>query len=131
MKKLITIILAFFYLASTAGVTLNHHYCGGKLASVNIVFLDTEHKCGCGSKKMKKGCCKNKTQYLKVNAHQKNNNSIAVPTIKKIEDFFFSLVPNSNTISSAFLNKSKFREAYSTPVVSENPVYLLNQVFRI
>ena len=54
------------------GITITTHYCGGKLASVSVNLLDTE-KCACGSKKMKKDCCKTTTCTFSIKEVQQKN----------------------------------------------------------
>jgi len=64
LKKLALILFSVFYLASSSGLALNLHYCGGKLKSIGINQYKEEACCG---KKMKsKGCCDNKTTFIKA-----------------------------------------------------------------
>jgi hypothetical protein len=64
LKKAISILLLFIFLFSSAGFSINAHYCKGKLQSVNLLFIHKE--CTCGKKKMPKDCCKNKTEIVKI-----------------------------------------------------------------
>lgn len=59
-RKITHIILAFFLLVSTTGVTLSMHYCGGELVSSSI---NKEAKACCDGTG---GCCENKTIHFEV-----------------------------------------------------------------
>lgn len=72
-EKHISLFLAFFLLVSNVGFSIDTHYCGGKIASINPVFWKTtksiaENEC-CPPKtseisKEKKSCCKDKVVHL-------------------------------------------------------------------
>lgn len=64
MKKAIAIFLTIIFMITNSGIVLAVHYCGGKMASVNLIAK--RHNCGCGNKAMKKSCCKDKTIQLKA-----------------------------------------------------------------
>lgn len=69
MKKSLIIILSIFYLAVASGLSFNYHFCGGKLKSVSI-FLKSDEKGCCGSKKKSKGCCSDKLAFFKIKSEQ-------------------------------------------------------------
>ena len=88
MKKSSAILLlAAFHLVVSTGLCISVHYCGGKFKSLS--FLATINKtenccCGikkkcCGSKKKSKGCCKQKTTFIKVNEVHKSTNLLKAP----------------------------------------------------
>lgn len=79
MRKLVCIILTFVYPLLTSGLVLQLHYCGGKLSSLSLALSDT-HSCSCGSKSMKKGCCKNKSLQVKVKGDHRTTNNILLPS---------------------------------------------------
>ncbi len=70
MKKLIAIFLLTFYTATTFGVTLNFHYCGGHLNQVSLLSLSNKVVCSCGLGTMSKGCCQDKVVYQKTDKHK-------------------------------------------------------------
>lgn len=78
MRKFVCIILIFVYPLLTSGVVLQLHYCGGKLSSVSLALSDA-HSCSCGSKSMKKGCCKNESLHVKVKGDHKTSNNVLLP----------------------------------------------------
>lgn len=79
MRKFVCIILVFVYPLLTSGMVLQLHYCGGKLSSVSLALSDI-HTCSCGSKSMKKGCCKDKSLQVKVKGDHKTANNIILPS---------------------------------------------------
>lgn len=85
MKKFIVAILAFLYLGTSTGATVNLHYCMGKLADWSLGHDDSK-TCGtCGMKKVhhkKMGCCKDEKKFLKIDSDQKF-------TEKTSKDFLF------------------------------------------
>lgn len=65
MKKIVLISLSFLYLTSVFGVTINFHYCGGKLKNVSLYHKSSEKGC-CGKKMKSKKCCKEKTTSFRL-----------------------------------------------------------------
>ena len=71
MKKLLFILpLIFFYLSMASGLKISVHYCGSKIKDIS--YFDLKEKDGCCGNKMKnKGCCSDKTTFIKINdTHQ-------------------------------------------------------------
>lgn len=128
MRRLIVILLSFFYVISVSGVTLVRHYCGGKLASTSLSFFDSEHACACGSKKMKKNCCKNQSVQLKVKCEHKTVGKLAVSK----DDF--KIIPFYTTQFSFSLRSATkyiYFPDYLPPPKPNNSLLVLNSVFRI
>ena len=74
MKRSLIIIFLVTYILSVSGMTMNMHYCGGELSSVNLGWFTSgqDVKCGCGKKEMSSNCCKDKKLSLKLkDAHKK------------------------------------------------------------
>lgn len=76
MKKIALLLLLFLYLIPAIGVTVSTHFCGGKIASVSFNPFVTNHKCPCGSKKMKKDCCKDETTSFKLDNEQQKTQQV-------------------------------------------------------
>ena len=70
MKKLIAVFLLTLYTASTFGVTLNFHYCGGRLNHVSVLNLVDKGICSCNQDTMPKGCCNDKKVSCKTDNHK-------------------------------------------------------------
>lgn len=72
------------------GLTVNYHYCGGKLKSISLF---TKKGC-CGEKNGEmKGCCKNKTITKKIEEKHKATSALDVPKTS-LKDLF--IVPTIN-----------------------------------
>lgn len=85
LRKISHIILAFFLLVSTTGVTLSMHYCGGELVSTSI---NKEAKTCCDGTG---GCCENKTVHFEVEDDYVS--PVQVTNIQTVElDFLFSIL---------------------------------------
>ncbi len=74
MKQFFTAILAVLYLGSSAGASVDMHYCMGKLANWSLTHKKTTicPKCGMAKTSGKtKGCCKDEQKFFKDNTAQK------------------------------------------------------------
>ena len=72
MKKITVVILLFCYLAASAGVIVNFHFCMDKLASARLYEKKTK-KCGkCGMHtEDSDGCCRDEVKIIKMDDDQK------------------------------------------------------------
>lgn len=116
-----------FYLTVTSGITMNLHYCGGKLKTVSI-FSNNEKGC-CGSKKKSKGCCKDKTTVIKVQENHHANKIVQVcnPTVHLL-----AFVPTQLLFNLPLSNEINITSNYhAPPVLYDNPLYLKHRVFLI
>ena len=69
MKRTSSIVLAFLYVLTSVGLTVNVHYCGGKLKSIQLLF-DTP-SCCCGETKKMDGCCDDESYFVQLDTdHQ-------------------------------------------------------------
>lgn len=127
MKKAFIAILAIIYLGITSGVVINLHYCMGKVASVEYGFVENKPCSVCGMES-KHGCCHDEYKVVKLDdSHQAS---------KANHDFLKSPVslPERHFVAPAFAllqNTHHFTPHHSPPDPDHNPLYLLNQVFRI
>ena len=128
MKKFLAVVLTFFYLTVISGVTLHLHYCGGKIASVRMVLSEV-HTCTCGSKAMKKGCCKNESLSVKIDVDQKCSSVVSLPS-----DSF-------NTVIAPLLSPTVFLPAlqpiatitnyHAPPPRNSTSLLIFNSIFRV
>jgi len=74
MKKILSIWLAFFFLASDTGITFGMHYCGGKVVKTALAIGEQKLDCGmarptdaCESSAgiSRESCCTNKFIQVK------------------------------------------------------------------
>lgn len=127
MKIFFSILFSIFYLTSTSGVTINAHYCGGKIKY--ITFNKSSEKRCCGKKKMSKNCCKDKATYLKIKDNHQSSDLLKSP-------------PPSYKITALTLPVFKFNFSidkldqlvlnyHAPPVFYDNPLYLKHRVLLI
>ena len=128
MKKFVVIFFSIFYLVSTSGMSLNVHYCGGKIKHVSFITTNNEKGC-CGKKKMSKKCCKDKVAYFKIKDNHKSNQvaKIANPSSKLISAVLPSVI-NCTYVSSFYTTVQNY---HAPPVIYDNPLYLKHRVLLI
>lgn len=128
MKKIFLICLSFLYLTTVSGITLNFHYCGGKLKLVSLYHSDSEKGC-CGKKMKKDRCCNDKTTSFKLkDSHNYSPSSKVPPTFTKF------IVSNIPVFTFTFINTGKsfiVPDCHAPPVFYDNPLYLRNRVLLI
>lgn len=98
LKKVISILIAFVFLLSSSGFSINAHYCKGKLKSINILFVKN---CSCGKTKMPKDCCKNKTEIVKIKDNYIPTQIVITPSteiitfaLSYIQTFYLTITEN-------------------------------------
>lgn len=125
MKKLFFIVFSFLYLVSSAGVSFNVHYCGGKIKGISL-FSTEEDGC-CGKKMKSKKCCKEKTVVYTVKETQNGSSKI---NITKTSFEFFSVVSKLKfpEPTSQFLIIPSLKQP---PDIVYNKSYRVNRVFLI
>lgn len=117
------------YIIPVIGVTVTTHYCGGKIASVSVNLIGSK-KCSCGSKKMKKDCCKTDICTFSIkDVQQKNveyifgcNNNFKVQP---------AIITVATTSVKPVIAENNFNNHHYPPDKITHSLYLLNQVFRI
>lgn len=129
MKSIFVTILLFLYLIPTFGINVTVHYCGGKIS--NIAFgTVTKDTCACGSKKMKKNCCEDKTFSFEVDDDQAKTQESILTFSKSLT--FEAFLPQSFEYSyicfPLLISTDYF---HHPPNYVKQQLYILNQVFRI
>ena len=127
MKRILATILAFVYLATSTGATINIHYCMGELVSHSLVKEDT---CGkCGMEKTEEGCCEDVAKVIQTpqddHSYQSANHTFT-PFIAILQTNYI-VVPSPVTFT-ALLQAAK---NHSPPGSSGTSLYIRNCVFRI
>jgi hypothetical protein len=77
MKKILTILIATFLLASGMQVTLDRHYCGGTLADTRISITGKLASCGMEKPELScpdhqvfnKKCCEDRVSYFSISSN--------------------------------------------------------------
>lgn len=129
MKKFFALFLCLVYFVVSNGLTINKHYCGGKLFSVKIGVLNS-YKCACGSSTMKKNCCHNQTILIK-NTSQQNITKICFVNFSSKS--FFKTFFSKDLSSFKHKRITSYREYnFSDNIIhKERPVFILNRVLII
>lgn len=129
MRRITTILLFVCYLIPCMGMSVNIHYCGGKVKSVSLISSNNT-RCACSKKTMKKGCCQDKVAFIKAPQDHNIQKTISYPSFKtnfsNSEVLLYSSIFGSNYKAGRILTWTDPPPAYC----SLN-LYLLNQVFRI
>lgn len=113
MKRILFILIGLIYTWSVAGVTINTHYCGGKISSVSLTIATPQ--CGCGDS-MPKDCCKDKVDLFKISDshHSSGKTKVSCP----INYSLFSLQPTFDLGSFVLRYKPKVYQEISPPLFS-------------
>lgn len=129
MKRVSIILLSLFYLVLATGISINFHYCGNKLKNIAILGTNAKKDC-CKSKKMKMGCCKEKTFVIyKVNDGYQDTRTVFSSQLFEQVTFVpsFEYTQILNPARSLLL----FPDFHTSPYRSSSPIYILNRTFRV
>ena len=133
MKKLFVAILAVFYLGTSAGATLQLHYCMDKLVDWKLWSGGKkDNKCSsCGMVKNEttsNGCCKDEHKQIKL-----ENDHRAADGYQQVQ--LLSVIIPLQLIQLPLIDLPAFTDenpANSAPLRSSGvAVYIRNEVFRI
>jgi hypothetical protein len=127
MKRFLVAILAVLYFTISTGMVMNIHYCMGKVRSVNVNLM-AKNMCGCGKTKETKSCCKTEHKVLKVEDNHKASYAF-YDFSEPIADLPVNKYVVNTPLSS--VNNVLAYNTHSPPLLSQQPIYLLNCVFRI
>lgn len=127
MKKLTAIFLFIIYAVSVSGMTINFHYCSGKLSKVSILVLDGHKGCGCNPKDMPMDCCKDKQLTQKA---EKHNTSQSV-SLNDFISYIIVLPPSENLDIPAIPGGYTATYTHFCKRSCPQPIFLLNRNFRI
>lgn len=129
MRKIAVILLFILYLTPTFGVNITVHYCGGEFSSLTF-GTTAKNKCACGSKKMKKNCCKDKIFSFQVHDDQLKTKVVNI-SIPKIFNFQVVLPKDFQFNYQYFPLFTQEGNFQHLPNNEKPPLYILNQVFLI
>jgi len=128
MRKTGVIFLSVLYFLVATGITMNLHYCGGKLKDIS--FFQTKEDGCCGNKKKSKGCCKEKTLVYKVKSIHKTVAKTTIPNTS-VKHFLANYVVLDFTCDKPSIKLYALLDCNAPPFLDPEPVYLLNRNFRI
>ena len=126
MKRLLTFIVTIIYFCISSGFVMNVHYCMGKISKVNVEIVPS--KTCCCSTKETKSCCKTESKFVKLaDTHQATYADVSIISPYHIVPVSYA-INNANVVS---INSELVRNSHSPPLLSPQPIYILNCVFRI
>jgi hypothetical protein len=126
VKKFLAISLLMIYGLSSFGITVNFHYCCGKLKTVQLSNVEKKN-CGMQKKMAGKMCCGDKTFELKVKS---DYNSQASCTFSPLSPVIFSAYYPEQTFNTQYLILNT-RYLQPPSLGSPPPLYILNCVYRV
>jgi hypothetical protein len=131
MKKLFVAILAILYMGTSTGVTVELHYCMGKLVEWTLGHNDNSLCGNCGMEKKSgsaSGCCKDEYKQLKIDKDQKRSVNIF-----QLNETLTEATPINLNFSILYLFSSPatFTKINAPPPGCGIPLTLLNCIFRI
>jgi recombinational DNA repair protein (RecF pathway) len=126
VKKFLAISLLMIYGLSSFGITVNFHYCCGKLKTVKLSNVKTK-SCGMEKKMAGKSCCGDKTFELKVKTDYNTQSSYTLSPISSI------IIPYSYNNEILNTQYSILNTQYLQPPTlgSPPPLYILHCIYRI
>jgi len=131
LRKGFLIIILFVYLAASAGVVVNFHYCMNQLASLSFSH-EADHEdgtCGgCGMDKSENSCCKDHLITYKIEDCHQPAASVSEPAVCVS---FLHLFIQADTPDALTASQSLVVFDHSPPSGSFNKRYRDLQVFRI
>jgi hypothetical protein len=130
MKRPVILFFTFVYLVVASGLSVNLHYCGGKIKDVSLFYTGTKDDSGCcGKMKKSKGCCNNKSAILKVNDDQQYVSIVKYSPEQLLSDYLV----HSSVLSFLINQKFELIETvqHPPPLLSSSPIYICNRVLII
>lgn len=132
MKKSFSILLiAVLYLFVSSGLCFSLHYCGGKLKNFSLISYNTEDGCCCGAKKKRKGCCEEKTVFIKVKDIHKSVSVLKAPDSTEKHLLYAGTYILKLNYSIAILNPPTLLYHKPPPLISSTPLYLSYRVLLV
>lgn len=130
MKRVSVILVMLLYLIPAVGVTVSVHICDGAIKSASFNPFDSDHRCSCGSKKMKKDCCKDETASIKLEEDQQKKQFVSYG-LAKVVDLRTTFSNKPTFYCQTQLLSSEFDYGLHPPDDVKHPVYIRHRVFQI
>src|SRR4030095_5310469 len=129
VKQLISILFLLIYVNVAFGISVDCHYCGGKLANLKICGVSVKESCP--MKSMPLDCCKEKSHYCKTDSHKTPavanvtapETSLKIPVFL-IDSYNWSLVTAAQSVRNYLRSRDINQQA-------DCPLFISNRVFRI
>lgn len=128
-RRLAILIFLLLYLGTSVGFAMDLHFCGTRLAVVQINASVKKACCKQEKKKAVNKCCKNKRVEVKVSEQSKTVSLSKVPSAAGFDLF---LLPVSELrITALPVTQLAIFSYRGPPQVSSIPLVIKNCVFRI
>lgn len=131
MRKTGLIILTFLYLAFTAGISVQRHYCMNRMAALRFT-AQPEERCGfCGMEKTEgdNACCHDEQTVYKITDDQQPGIPVLLSMIEYPVLCPEYILPGSSTISSVPVPALVC--SHGPPGIASLPLFIRFSVFRI
>lgn len=127
LKKSAILLITFFYSVCVVGMSVNVHYCHGKISSVSLDFSKSD--CCCEKDKKAKKCCSDKEVELKIDNKDLRVSENKTSTEKPSE----TSLPKTFLVNSATKTPetTAAQNNYHIPLLYISQRYLKCCVFRI
>jgi len=123
VKKINAILLSLFLLVSTFGVSVEKHFCGGRLADV---ALFTGAGCSCDGETEKNSCCHEEEQLIWMDLGQFSSSVQRVPIV--VQQAILTYLEVTETLSGESSGVSTLH-FYDPPPPESVPFYRMNCSF--
>jgi hypothetical protein len=121
LKKAFLILLSFIYLASSAGATVQLHYCMDKLVGAGMHDSESDQCDKCGMKKQD-GCCKDKSKQVKLESDQKPASTFFI-------SYYFPAIVQETSFD-VFHSLYLENDSYSLPYSNGPPIHIGLQLYK-
>lgn len=131
VRKTGLIILTFLYLAFTAGVSIQRHYCMNRLATLRF-SVHAEDRCGfCGMEKSERdnSCCRDEQAIYKITDDQEPGLQTTLHTPVLSDFISFHALPVTRISSYNAMDNRVY--SHGPPGLSSFPLFIRFGVFRI
>jgi hypothetical protein len=123
-RKIVNVFLAVLLLVATTGITLNKHYCFGRLQSVAV--FTSANPCENGMEDPMP-CCEDTSEELKVDELAKSSFDF-----KSSTELYLLAAITYVLLDDTYSSSDKQSKYYNyDPPLPDQDIQVLNQVFRI
>ncbi|MFM6977034.1 MAG: HYC_CC_PP family protein [Sphingobacteriaceae bacterium] len=126
-KRIFIFCFVALYLGTASGMALNLHYCGERLANIQINAAETKSCCP-PKAGVEDKCCKNRSIKIKKSNQHEAISSVKVPAVQSVKLFNISVSLFRRTPTN--LNNPTSYPLINPPPQAV-PISLKNCVFRI
>jgi hypothetical protein len=122
MKRFISVILSVLYFSLSTSASINLHFCGGDLKTIDV--NSEQQTCCCGTE-TSHSCCDNETFILKIDLDQ--SSSIVKSETPKNNEVESELFIITNSLENE--ENEDLTEESLLKLPQKEPIWLLNCIF--